>query len=61
LAKFKTKNANQFKAYDSAFKLHQITEVQQRMHDSLMKTGVNLAMKFVKNQMTINDLKKDIE
>ncbi len=61
LAQFKTKNANQFKLLDSLIKTHQITTKQQIIHDSLMQKGVSLAMRFVKDIMKINDLKKEGE
>jgi hypothetical protein len=60
-ARFKMENANQFKAFDSLTKIHQITAELQNIHDSLVQSGVNLAMKFIRDQMKINDLKKEPE
>jgi hypothetical protein len=60
-SKFKTENATNFKTFDSLKKTNQITTEQQNNYDSLMQLGVNLSMKFVKDQMQINDLKKKLE
>jgi len=58
-AQFKTENANLFKTLDSLTKIHQITEEQQKNLDSLKQAGIQLAMKVVRDQMKINDLKKE--
>jgi hypothetical protein len=58
-AQFKTENANLFKTFDSLTKTNQITAEQQKTLDSLKQAGIQLAMKVVKDQMKINDLKKE--
>jgi hypothetical protein len=59
LARFKAENANQFKLLDSLIKTHHITPEKQTIRDSLLQKGVSLAMKFVRDIMKINDLRKE--
>jgi hypothetical protein len=61
LARFKAENANQFKLLDSLIKIKQIKTEQQIVYDSLMQKGVNLGMKFVRDIMKINAIKKEQE
>ena len=60
-ANFKSENATNFKIFDSLTKTNQITTEQQHNHDSLVQLGVNLSMRYVKDLMKINDIKKEID
>ena len=58
LANFKAENSDQFRTFDSLKQINQITFERQNLHDSLTQKGVELAMKFVKDKMEVNDLQK---